>query len=306
MALDLTALSVYTDENKDSLIAAAVAGARSAEVLNLQTGYKSAAAINILDTDVVFQDDVGGRTPEGTTTLTQRVLTVGAIKVEEDIDVKALNKVYQQHNLKAGSKDDVLPFEEEYTELKSSKISKNIEKGIWQGDKASADVNLNKFDGLLKIIDAEATVIDGNPNNITEATQATSRAIVDDVYAEIPDAILEFDDVIIACGVDFFRKFIKAIKAANLFHDDGKTNGSFEYEVEAGVRLVGLHGLSGTERLVAGRANGMVVGTDLENEEEEFEIWYSKDDKCVKFDAAFKYGTQIAFPEEIVEFTLAV
>ena len=53
-----------------------------------------------------------------------------------------------------------------------------------------------------------------------------------------------------------------------------------------------------------GSSGGYVVGVDLENEEETFDLWYSKEDKVVKFDAAYKMGTQIKFPTEIVEFTL--
>lgn len=304
MSLDLTGLSTYTDENKNSLIAEAVAGSKSTEVLNLQTGYKHAGAINILDTDVVFQTDAGGRTPNGTTSLTQRILTVGAIKVEEDIDVKALNKVYIQHQLKAGSKDDVLPFEENYTMLKSKKISKNVERAIWQGDTDSADVNLNKFDGFNKIIDAEAGVIDGNTSNATEITKVNARTILKDVYNAIPDDVLEEEDVVILVGVDTFRKYIDALEDANLFHKSAE-NSNLEFEFKAGVRLYGLHGLSGTNRIFAGSAKNFVIGTDLENEEETFEMWYSKDDKVVKFDASFKYGVQVGFPEEIVQFTVS-
>lgn len=108
----VSSITGYVDENRDALIAGAVSGAKSAQILNLQVGYKSAGAINILNTDVVFQADAAGRTATGVTTLSQRVLTVGKIKIEEDFDIRALDGTYQQHNLKAGSKNEAVPFAE--------------------------------------------------------------------------------------------------------------------------------------------------------------------------------------------------
>lgn len=305
MALDLTELTAYTDENRDKLISGAVAGAKSANVLNIQTGYKSAGAINILDSTVEFQADSAGRTPNGTTSLSQRILTVGAIKVEEDIDVKALNAFYTQHGLKAGSVDDTVPFEEQWTSDKVAKIASLLEKAIWQGDTDSANANLKQFDGFLKIIDAEASVVDGNTGSETAVTKANIIDIVDAMYEAIPLEILESGEVVIMVGHDTFRKYTQALKDANLYHYDA-TAPNFEIMIAGtDVKMIALQGLNGTDRLIAGKTSNFVCGTDLENEEEEFDVWYSKEDKVVKFDAQFKYGVQVAFPSEIVEFTVS-
>ena len=309
MAFDVSGLPDYVDQNRDGLIAKTVASAKSTQILDLQTGFKSSGAINRLDTDVVLQADACGRTPSGTTVLDQRILTVGQIKVEEDLCVKDLNKKYTQHEVKAGSKDDVVPFEQEYTELKTKKIAAVNEVAIWQGDKASGTANLNKFDGLIKLIDAEATVIDGNVDNVTTKTSANIIAIVNGMYNSIPSQLLEEGDVALLMGSDDFRLYTQALVAANLYHYDGKAANMEIFIPATNVKAIALNGLTGTDRMFAGRIGsegGFVVGVDLENEEEEFDMWYSKDDKVVKFDAAYKMGTQIKFPEEIVEFTLAV
>jgi hypothetical protein len=49
----------------------------------------------------------------------------------------------------------------------------------------------------------------------------------------------------------------------------------------------------------------MFVGTDLANEEEEYRFWYSQDNDEVRFRATMKYGVQIAFPDQLVQFKLA-
>ena len=300
------ALNIYVDQNRDSLISGAVAGAKSAELLNLQVGYKSSGSINIMDTDVVFQADAAGRTPSGTTSLTQRVLTVGAIKIEEDIDVKALNAIYMQHALKAGSKDDVVPFEQAWTALKVAKVASVLETAIWQGDTGSGNANLNQFDGFIKIVDAEAA-IDGNVGGVTAITGVTAAnviAILDGMYQSIPLSVLESGDVKIMVGFDMYRLYTQALKDANLYHYSADSSNFSIALAGTDVEIVALQGLSTTDRIFAGKPENFVIGTDLANEEEEFDVWYSKEDKIVKLDMAFKYGCQVAFPTEIVEFTL--
>lgn len=317
MSLDVTGLPAYIDQNRDDLIGQVVAGAKSVRVLDLQTGFKSAGAINILSTDAVFQDGAAcGFNANGTTALSQRILTVGSLKVQENLCPKDLNSKYTQHQVKAGSKDDEIPFAEKYTAQKTSKINKASEKAIWQGDTGSGDANLNKFDGLLKIIDAATGVIEGNTGAETAITVANAVEIVQAMYNAIPADLIEAEggdndtnDLAILCGSDFFRTYINALIGKNLYHYDA-TSTNLEIMVPGtNVKLMALGGLTGTNRLVAGRIGtdgGFVVGTDLENEDEQFKMWYSDDDDLVKFDTRWKMGTQIKFPNEIVEFTLAV
>lgn len=307
MALDISTLTTYVDENKDSLISGAVAGAKSAQILNLQVGYKSSATINILDTDALFQSNAagtGGRSANMTTDLTQRVLTVAPIKLEEDIDVRALNTVYLQHQLKAGSSDDEVPFEEAWTSLKVAKVASELEKAVWQGDTGwtVTNPNLSMFTGFLELFRADAEIVDvplvgAATTNILQSDIIT---IMDNIYAAIPNTVLESGNVAIMCGFDTFRMYQAALKALNLFHYASDANG-FEMNLAGTtVKIVALQGLSNTQAIVAGDPANFVIGTDLANEEEQFDIWYSKDDKVVKLDMAFKYGVQVAFPSEIL------
>ena len=71
------------------------------------------------------------------------------------------------------------------------------------------------------------------------------------------------------------------------------------------VKLIGVGGLSGTNRMFAARLSNFFVGTDLANEEEEYRFWYSQVNDEVRFRATMKYGVQIAFPDQLVQFTLA-
>jgi hypothetical protein len=79
MAFSIGTLANYTDEQRFPLIRKAVLSAKTATLLTLQAGVKSASAINILESDAIFQADGCGFNASGTTALTQRVITVGAI-----------------------------------------------------------------------------------------------------------------------------------------------------------------------------------------------------------------------------------
>jgi len=48
--------------------------------------------------------------------------------------------------------------------------------------------------------------------------------------------------------------------------------------------------------------SNIFLGVDLISEEDQFELWYSQDDRNVKFSANLKIGVQIAFPDEVVKF----
>ena len=54
---------------------------------------------------------------------------------------------------------DSVPFEQEYSEKKAKTIAAQLETALWQGDTASGNVNLNKFDGLVKLIGAATGVV---------------------------------------------------------------------------------------------------------------------------------------------------
>jgi hypothetical protein len=69
--------------------------------------------------------------------------------------------------------------------------------------------------------------------------------------------------------------------------------------------MIAVGGLSGTNRMFLARLSNLFVGTDLANEEEEYRFWYSQDNDEVRFRATMKYGVQIAFPDQLVQFKLA-
>lgn len=307
MALDISAITGYVEEHKNDLIAKMVGGDTSIRNLTLQTGVKTSTAINIMDVDAVFQNGAtAGWTPTGTTTLSQRNIVPGDIKVQEAINPKDINKIYLSQVVRAGSYEDSIPFEQYYAEKKVETIVSANEVATWQGDTASGTNNLSYYDGFIKIIDAASgSTVAGNTGSLTALTAANVVAAIDAMYAALPSDALEATDLVLAVGYDVARLYLGALKDANLFHYKPQ-DGQFEFEIPGtNVKLFATRGLNGTNRMYMGEASNFVIGVDLENDEENFKIFYSEDDFVVKFHANFKRGVQIAFPDRIVQFKLA-
>lgn len=170
MALAFSGISAWVKQNPDKIYTGAVLGARTAKLIKdngiLMAGVKNAETINLIDTNATFQTDSCGFTSSGTTTLTQRTVTVGKVKIQEEICVKDLEQYYTSQALTLGSKyveDSIIPtITEKFFEKKLGLTAAQIETALWQGDTDSATANLNKWDGFIKIIKATNTPIISN------------------------------------------------------------------------------------------------------------------------------------------------
>jgi hypothetical protein len=317
MAFDVSALANYTEQNEALLVTDSVLGAKTAALIksagNVMVGVKSAETINIMDTDAIFQSGGScGFTASGSTTFTQRTVTVGKIKVNESLCPKDLESKYLQKALPTGSMYDSIPFEQEFSNKKAKTIAEQLEVALWQGDTSSVNVNLNKFDGLVKLIGAASGVVAANASTyISGAPLSTITAenvisIFDGVYQAIPAKVVAADDMTIFCGQDLFRTYTIALKNSGSFFYQIDVKADSEFVLPGTmIKVVALAGLNGTNKVYAMRLSNLFLGTDLLNEEEKFEIFYAKEADQVRFVSEFKMGVNVAFPDEIVKFILA-
>ena len=313
MAFDVSALANYTKENESLLVTSSVLGAKTASLIksqgNVMVGVKSAETINIMDTDAIFQAGGScGFNASGSTTFTQRTVTVGKIKVNESLCPKDLEAKYLQKALPEGSMYDSIAFAADYTDKKAARIAAQLETAIWQGSTGSANVNLNKFQGLVTLIGSSAVEANNATyygGTATAITTANVVAIFDALYKAIPATVVAKDDMTIWCGQDVFRTYTIALKNANMFNYafDGKADSEF-FLPGTPIKVVATPGLNGTNKIYAIRLSNMFLGTDLLNEEERFELFYAKEADQVRFVSEFKMGVNVAFLDEIASFII--
>lgn len=294
----MSSLPAYVEQNRGELIAKAVLGARTASIINYQTGIKTSAAINLLSTDVQFQDGADcGFNAAGSQELSQRIIETGLVKVNMEYCDKNLLKAYTQREVVIAADENALPFEEKFVGDVLANIKAALEKAIWAGDKGSEDANLNKFDGLLKILAADGAIAaTGSKSDVFAALQ--------DVLVKLPATALK-EDTRIFVGDDTFMRLVNQLVNKNLYHYSAD-NANYEIVLPGTtIRVTAVEGLNGTDKIVAGRASNFVYGTDLEGSEERFSLWFSQDDRTFKLAVEFNAGVQVAFPNEVVVVTLS-
>lgn len=296
MGFQVNTLPEYIDQHKTDLLSAAVFGASTIKHLNIQTGVKHAASLNLLSTSAALQKRTCGFESNGTATITQRVLKVGAYKVNISLCEEDLREKFLNTELIARVGENVLPAEQKIAEGFVKDIKRQIENLVWQAD-SSKLTNPDQFDGLLTIAIADATAV--------TSSATTARGLVTDVYAAIPVDIL--DRAVIFMGMDSFRTLLMELTLANLYHYDPKIDAENPEIILPGTttKVIAVAGLNGTGAIVAADPENLYFGTDGRDDEEEFKLWYSEDHQEFRFVVKFNAGTQIAFPNQVVYYVPA-
>ena len=289
----ITSLPKYVEENRLPLISKAVLGAKTPSLLTLQTGVKGETAINLLNTNVVFGDGSDcGWNEAGTSTLTQRIIKPVIAKVNMAFCDKKLIGKWAQSQVRIAAGLEKLPFEEDFMNGVADGIKAGIEKMVWQGDSANVERRV-ECDGFLNLLDKDSSVIDvtfTSGANVYQKTLQVLNAIPGEVY----------DKASIFMGCDYFRSLVQDLVAANLYHYDAN-DGEMEIVLPGtNIKVYGVHGLDGTNVIVAGPRDEMFYGVDFENDEEVFDLFYSKDNREFRLVVEFACGVQYAFGDHMV------
>jgi hypothetical protein len=286
-----------------------ILGGRSTQFLTIQPDIKSTASINLLSSTLVAQGGGCGFSNSGTTNLTQNDLQVCPLKVNESICLDTLEQYYTQTLMQPGSYNTQIPFEQLYVEEKTEQISALIDDLVWRGNTATGVGNLGLCDGFIRLADVtySGSVVDGNPSNYTAITASNIIAIVDEAVNRIPANIIDQDDLYLYCGYDFYRTYATALRNANLFHYTGAEDQGQQFSQMVpgtNVRMIAVRGLNTSNKFFISSKSNMFFGTDLLNDYENFELWYSLDNQEVRMAAKWKLGVNAAFWDYVVYFKL--
>tara|TARA_R110002167_G_scaffold287240_1_gene492121 strand:+ start:2492 stop:3403 length:912 start_codon:yes stop_codon:yes gene_type:complete len=300
MGFNLTSLTDYVNQEKSGLIAKSVLGATTLDYIRTISGIKSSQSINILDgADIVAQAGDCAFSPDGSTAITQVFVAVEKVKFNESYCLQDLEEYFTQVFMKPGNPEDMgTPTEALFVESKADNINSWLEKNIWQGDVATGGI----FDGLLTYL---AGAIDGNPSAATAITSANVIDLVDDMIALQPEKLQLEDDNRLFVSPAVFRLYVQGLVKANLYHYPSVVNGAAPTEMfvpGTNIKLTSTPGLTGSTSMVLSKEDNLVYGTDLLNEEEEFDLFYSRDNRDYRFISEFKAGTAVVFADEVVYF----
>lgn len=299
MAFNVEDVAGYISANEKQLIGKAVLGAKTAGMLNLQTGVVGTTNINLLTATAGLQDGSScGFTAKGDVTVSKRQLVPSLIKVNQTFCDKDLLGSSLQWGVKVAAGMESIPFEQMFTGQIVKEVNKEVENLIWKGNTTTTGgTYLDLADGLLTILAGEDT-IDGSVSGKTLTDDTVD--VINNVVSVIPDEIIDMNPVIFV-GYDVYRKYIAGIQAANLFHYTADLNAGMETMIPGtNVKLIGVPGLNGTGKAVATYVENLYLGVDMMNDKETASFWFSKDDDIFKLKISFAISTQVAFPDLVV------
>ena len=312
MALDLTGLTAYIDEQNFPMVTKSLIGGRTASMLTPQIGVKGKTKINLLDSDVVMQDGSGcAWNANGNIDLTQREIDAKQVKINMEFCPKDLNAYYWRTQMPAGTHQEALPFEEQFANYLVEKVQDEIEKVIWGGNFAAGVGNLAMFDGLLiptaSFTDCNAAT-GSFPTPLTTGLSISNiLEAIERIYVETPSAAVAQSDFKIFMGTDKFRTLAAALMNGNGLSSAGGQLNNYTSDFDplrlifpgTNIEVVGVGGLEGFNAAYGMSMSNAFLGVDLDADSSKIESWYSQDDRKYRVAIEFTMGTQFAYPDQV-------
>ena len=307
---DLAGLASYTDQLSPDIISEAVLTPVTMKYVNVVPGIKGTQNVNLLSETLVVQTGTTcGWSDQGDVTFTVAPVTVQALKVNQSLCLQELNTLYLGQFLNSGSYNETAPFEQAIIDLQTKQIKRYNEDLLWNASSATST-----FSGFIEIFNSANFVSNGGVKltgqtalcSVTGATvqEQANRVLaqVDNLINSLNRNVYDRDDIVIYMSQTQFKCYMVALRNVNNFHFSEPTLGQV-YEVfhpQSNYKVVGLPGLNGSDLIVIGPMQYMLVGTDLTSDEDSYRSWFSLDFQEVRMMAAWKLGTQVAFQEFFV------
>lgn len=306
MGYVVSALTDYTEENAEKVIYNKLfTGSPILDAIknnsNMMTGVKSAETINIVATRGVWQAQACSVNPSGTSTFTQRTVTVGKIKVDLQFCEADLEPKFLQKKLAKGSTYEAITYVSEIVGDIDQNIANDMRQAVWKSDTTLIDEFLNKFNGLNKTLIADVAA--GNIASGTAWGEANSRTVVKALAS-----LIVADTSVYRGGETSAKAYMSPamafayrnkLIADNLFHLDALDPKQQLFLEGTTIPIVEDAGLSGLDYIWVIEDENLHGATDMENEEEKHKIWYSQDKDLVYFNARWKFGVNVAFPTRV-------
>ena len=301
----VSSISGFTDEVGGALLTKALVGATTVREITQRVGVKGSQALNLLDSTPSFQAGACGWNASGSTTYTQRDLTVCSEKVNMEWCSKDLHDTYLSMFLAPGQigEDESAPFENYIAQNLVDQIQQRVETKIWTATVSGGDC----FDGLKTLIASGETgvgvSVSGTAFNVAAAYGTNGNPIyeVDKLINALDDNAQAMDDLKVFMSFANFRKYVQALTVANYFQNYiggsqaiGSAANSYAIHPNTNVKVVPTIGLNGSNYIAILPAKYTFFGTDLLSDSEKIDVFYSRDFDVLKGRSNYSYGAQIA------------
>ena len=288
----VSSLPDYVKQNEELLIASfGLPNDGTRRYISIQTGVKKSADLVAMALTAVFQDGSAcGFNPLDEIELGKKTINVATIKVNGEICPETLLGKWGEWKVRVAATDNELPFEQYILDALLGQVRKGIETLIWQGDTGNSD----PFDGFLTQFTADANVVSVTLTGVTDAYTA-----VKGVYFSMTDEALEKGGIIFVDPA-IFRALLNDLVVLNYFHYDFGNGAKDEFILPGtDVRIVKAPGLANTKAIVGTFGDNLVYGTDMENDNELVDLWWSEDNRVFRYQVKWNMGVAYHFSEHI-------
>ena len=297
MAFDVSTLDAFNNETAGELIVKAIMGGSTIEYATVKEGVKYKEPINLFEVDLDIVDGRGCVTnTAGTASMTQRDIEVCQRSSHDGLCLRDLDTKYLGVMQPGGSYNESFTLVQEYSEQIVKGFQKANDSFLWQADSSTGDC----VDGLNLIITGSTAGV------VSAGTDAPTTGNIGDnidlMLAALSDDVQDREDLTVFMSIANFRKYIVWLREQNNFYFDPaavENRGSLMEMMHpfANVKVVGVSGLNGSNRIVMGPAKHIVVGTDLLSDFSDFQLFYDLASDQLKHRVVTKLGVNIAYPE---------
>jgi hypothetical protein len=308
---DVSGLPAWTDNTMPNMIPDLIANSEFLGTMTLEEDVKGTREIALLNADVTLQAKVACTpSPDGSVIFTKANLTTvplyaGIEFCNEDLNTK-MTQILNRMGLKM--QDGQLPAELESILMAYllKQLERKAQRLVVLGDTGSLDAELALMDGLIKKINADASVVDYNSlqttiddTNAYDIAYGLYQAIDTELFdAQVPVAI--------------FTGRTEALAILKQWND---TNPYSQVEIPVGgssisfrlpltdIMVVTLPELNGLEDMYAIPLSLTFLGIDAK-EDMTYDIKYDEYNDKLKAEASFRLGTQIVWGKYFTKLVL--
>lgn len=237
-------------------------------------------------------------TPEGTVTLTERILQPDELQVNLELCKTPFQSDWEAESMGYSAHDQLPPkFSDFFIARISADVAQGTEQRIWGAD---------GFTGLF----ADAAFGTDGGTTIAPAAVDAANVITElgKVVDAIPAALYGKEDLHIYVSQNIFRAYKRSLggfqangQGANGFNGQGN-NQDIDVQFFDGVKVVAANGLA-DDRMVAAEKTNLFFGTGLLNDQNEVKVLDMADldgSKNVRFVMRYTAGVQYGIASDIV------
>lgn len=245
-------------------------------------------------------------TPTGTTSILPRNLDAVRLTDREEYCLDELDRAIPAM-MKSGAYNDEVSFENVIVDNKIKNNAKTLEKLAFQGSITGGTGNMGVTNGWVEIAKQEYLSLDYYAT-FTGFSASNAMSLVEGIINDRSEAMREVDDYTIWMSQSYYAILAKAlltaygIFGAGQFVNTGSENQTGAEEMiypGTNVKIKATHGLNTANHIFATNESNLTYGTDLENDKEKVEVFFSQYHKRLVTDLVFTMAFQYYFPENV-------